>query len=136
MPTQSGIERSKVNSMINKTNYVTKAEQVMRNITNDNSRLTTTKIRKLLSMSAEIYNDASRLIVNELDDDILARIQYLRMQIAYQAGRDRDVKRFVEQSNLLEEIQLIGADKEKLIVFCHYMEALVAYHRFYGGKDN
>lgn len=122
--------------MINKTNYVTKAEQVMRNITNDNSRLTTTKIRKLLSMSAEIYNDASRLIVNELDDDILARIQYLRMQIAYQAGRDRDVKRFVEQSNLLEEIQLIGADKEKLIVFCHYMEALVAYHRFYGGKDN
>lgn len=125
-----------MNNMINKTNYVTKAEQVMEKITNGHSKLTTSKIRKLLSMSAEIYNDAMRLTVDELDDNMQARIQYLRMQIAYQAGRDRDVKKFVEESELMKEIQLIGANKEKLIVFCHYMEALVAYHRFFGGRDN
>ena len=26
-------------------------------------------------------------------------------------------------------------DKEKCIIFCRYMESIVAYHKFYGGKE-
>ena len=40
------------------------------------------------------------------------------------------------KANLLEEIGKFGRDKDRLIVFCHYMEALVAYHRYYGGREN
>ena len=29
----------------------------------------------------------------------------------------------------------ISTNRETLIAFAHYMEALVAYHRYYGGKE-
>ena len=37
-------------------------------------------------------------------------------------------------SSLYDEVH-IGDSKEKFLLFCKYMEALVAYHRFYGGKE-
>ena len=42
---------------------------------------------------------------------------------------------FVDQAGLLGQVSAIGKDRQQLIVFCNYMEALVAYHKFYGGKD-
>ena len=65
-----------------------------------------------------------------------AKLQMLRIRILYEAGRDeRDVKPFVEKSKLLEYIKGIQMNREKFIQFAHYMEALVAYHRYYGGRD-
>ena len=59
------------------------------------------------------------------------------MRIAYEAGRDKDhsVRNFVEKAELFKIIDEIGENKENLMLFCRYMEALVAYHRYYGGKD-
>lgn len=125
------------NEPINKKNYVDIAESVMKNvIKNDkNKKLTTTQIRKFLSMSAELNDRAKKINNNQLNEDIQSDIQYLRMQIAYHAGREKVVKEFVNKSDLLNEIKRIGDSKDKLIVFCRYMEALVAYHRFLGGRD-
>lgn len=120
---------------LTKENYVGEAESVIRQLKKGSYRLTTSKIRKLLALVSELYNDVKRERSNTLNSDWVSRIQYVRMHIAYEAGRDPVVKEFVQQADLLDIIRHIGTDKEKLIIFCHYMEALVAYHRFYGGKD-
>jgi CRISPR-associated protein Csm2 len=120
---------------LTKENYVGEAEKVIQQLKKGPYKLTTSKIRKLLALVSELYNDVKRERSNTLNSDWVSRIQYVRMHIAYEAGRDSAVKKFVEQADLLNVINHIGTDKEKLIIFCHYMEALVAYHRYYGGKD-
>ena len=129
--------------ILTKTNYVDLAEKTIKDLSNRTDRkgrkiplLSTSKIRKILSMSADIYNDAKRIAGDTIDDDMKSRIQYLRMHVAYEAGRDRAVKDFIEAAKLLDIIQEIGCSKEQLILFCHYMEALVAYQRYFGGRDN
>lgn len=129
---------------ISKLNYVDKAENTMRGLkkTRKNSRnrditpvITTSKIRSILSMVSEIYNDTIHSPSDELSDDMCSRVQYLKMRIAYEAGRDENVWWFVKDAEIIELINEIGKSKENLILFCHYMEALVAYHRYLGGKD-
>lgn len=120
-------------------NYVEIAEGVIKNLKRDKKDkilLTTSKIRNILAMVSELYNDAQRLRAETLSEDLVGRVQYLKMRVVYEAGRDGVVRDFVQKAQLLEEISRIGRKKEQLILFCHYMEALVAYHRFLGGKEN
>ena len=98
--------------------------------------LTTSKIRNILSMVSDLYNDTQRFREEKLDDKLYMRTQYLKMRMAYEAGRDNDVDDFIKKAELMEKIGKIGRSKEKLLNFCYYMEALVAYHKFYGGKEN
>ena len=72
----------------------------------------------------------------ELCPDSVARVGMMRVRTAYEAGRDGATKSFVEKARLLQYLKGIGKDREDLIRFAHYMEALVAYHRYYGGKEN
>lgn len=127
---------------INKLDYVEKAEHVIQSLLRENPRtgekkptLTTSKIRNILSMVSQIYNDVVHSKEDKIDVEMQSRVQYLKMRIAYEAGRNRDVKDFVKQAYLLEILSEIGDSKENLILFCNYVEALVAYHRFYGGND-
>ena len=120
-------------------NYVEQAEKVMRKLQeagNGKFKLTTSKIRNILAMVSELYNDTQRLRAETLSDELVGRVQYLKMRVAYEAGRDDVVRDFVEMAQLLGEIDRVGRKKERLILFCHYMEALVAYHKFLGGRDN
>lgn len=120
-------------------NYVERAEKVMRDLQEAGKgriRLTTSKIRNILAMVSELYNDSQRLRAEALTEELIGRVQYLKMRVAYEAGRERDVMDFVKKAAILEEIDQIGRKKEQLILFCHYMEALVAYHKFLGGRDN
>ena len=64
------------------------------------------------------------------------KLMRLRVRMVYDAGRERDVKDFVEQAKLLEYLKGVGDSREEMIRFAHYMEALVAYHRYLGGRDN
>ncbi len=120
-------------------NYVEQAEKVMQDLQaagKGQIKLTTSKIRSIMAMVSELYNDAQRLRAENLSEDLVGRVQYLKMRIAYEAGRERDVMDFVKKAAILEEIGRIGRKKEQLLLFCHYMEALVAYHKFLGGRDN
>lgn len=130
---------------INKENYVDVAEEVISNLKKNNNKyiLTTSQIRNILSMVNEIYNEAIHLQGDTLNDELKTKIQYLRMRMAYEAGRDPGGKNpngvyefIVEKGKLIDNIKTIGNSKENLILFCHYVEALVAYHKFYGGKEN
>ncbi len=123
---------------INALNYVDAAERVilaLKEENNDRLALTTSKIRGLLSMTASIYTDVQRNRSETLSEELQSRVQYLRMRVAYEAGRDAVVKKFVIKAELLEQLSNIRADKERLLLFCRYMEALVAYHRYHGGND-
>lgn len=116
--------------------------------------LTTTQIRKLLSQLNEIYSfvvtmsngNSTKTGVNADENrvtDLVEKMQYFKMRCIYEAGRDNDnvVKDFIIKAKIIEYIESMCADKqyksirEKFILFFRYMEALVAYHRFKGGKD-
>lgn len=114
-------------------NYVKTAERVISDF--DVKKITTSKIRGLLTGISDIYNDVVRIEGDELGKDILKRIEYLKVQFVYSAGRDRGVKEFIEKSKMIEEIDKIGNSKERFLDMARYMEALVAYHRFKGGRD-
>ena len=119
-------------------NYVSQAEAVIKRLIDENGKnkiLTTSKIRKLLAMISDMYTKAKRLKSNTLNSDLLTKIQYFKMHTVYEAGRGSSVKKFVEEAQITDQIDKIKTDREKLILFCHYMEALVAYRKFLGGRD-
>lgn len=116
--------------------YVDRAESVISGMQNQRPVITTSKIRNLLSLVSEIYNVEKLRTERELCPDSVAKVGMMRVRTAYEAGRDAATKAFVEKARLLQYQKGIGNDREALIRFAHYMEALVAYHRFYiGGKE-
>ena len=117
-------------------NYVDKAEEVMLGLKQDRSRLTTSKIRNLYSLVSDIYNSENLRDEPELLPESVTGLNMARIRMVYEAGREQSVKDFLEKARLLAYLKDIGTDRNKLIDFAHYMEALVAYHRFYiGGRE-
>ena len=100
--------------------------------------VSTSKIRNILSMAADIYDNVMQNNSNTLSNDIVSRIEYLRVRMIYESGRDREdkVKKFINKANLIEYAKMIGNDKKKYILFYRYMEALIAFHKYIGGNDN
>lgn len=123
---------------------VAKAEQVIKNLQaqdkNGRINLKTSQIRKILAAinalnnKVQIYKLKNK--TKELSNDLANEIKYQKVMLVYQSGRYPNVvKPFVEKAKLLEEIDNIGASIAKYENFVRYVEALVAYHKFYGGKD-
>ena len=123
---------------LTKINYVDLAEERVQRLKKDkwgNISLTTSKIRNLLSMVSAIYNDVVQTKEDVLSEELQERIQYLRMRFIYEAGRDDSVKDLLEKAEIKKIITEIKDSKERCLLFCRYMEAIVAYHKFYGGRD-
>lgn len=121
-------------------NYVDEAQGFMNKFMDehkkDKNRITTTKIRSILAMVSEIYNEESRRTDEKLSEDSMANIQLLRVRMIYECGRNpSDVKPFIIGSKLINYLLDIGDSRKRFINYAHYVEALVAYHRFFGGKD-
>lgn len=96
--------------------------------------LTVSQIRNLLAMSADIYNEVLEYSDEKLNEKLLDRISYLTVRFYYEAGRNPKVKKFMERATLFDILKRIKT-KEDYINYYHYMEGLVAFHRYYGGKD-
>lgn len=134
-------------------NYVDRAEQVIKKLIKTKERrqrgipvkvqeidLTTSQLRKFLTTVNMINNKVSIYKAKhpgqkELSEELVGEIQYMRVKLVYQAGRERNVKEFMETSELDKYIQQIGGSIKQFEEFSRYVEALVAYHKFYGGKD-
>ena len=86
-------------------------------------------------MISDIYN----IEINRTETTLLPenqnRIQMVRVRLAYECGREDAVKKFVYETDLLSYIKGIHDSRNEFIRFARYMEALVAYHRFYGGDN-
>lgn len=117
--------------------YVTIAEEVILGCVNDGSigKITTTKLRKFFATFSEAYDEVCRTQDEKLTKEQQELITVARVRMVYECGRDRDVKAFIEKSKMISYLLSVGDSKAKFIRYYHYMEAIIAYHRFYGGKD-
>lgn len=129
-------------------NIVDKAELAIKSIgkpdkNNPNKlyiKLKTNQIRKILTAvnilknKVDIYKIAKSK-EKKLDEELQMEIEFLRVNMSYQAGRDNLVREFVEKADLLNMVKDINGDIKAFEKFCKYVEALVAFHKFYGGQD-
>ncbi|EOS81501.1 CRISPR type III-a/mtube-associated protein csm2 [Dorea sp. 5-2] len=97
--------------------------------------VTTSKIRNLLAMTADIYNDVMHIKEEKLPADVKGRIRYLKIRFVYEAGREPGVKNLVERGRILECLDEIRDSKQQFILFSRYVEALVAFRKFKGKRD-
>jgi CRISPR-associated protein Csm2 len=134
--------QKKIVREINKDNYVEEAENVilemkkMKDRGEKNAEITTTQLRNLLAMAADIYNTIMHQNSDALTEEIKSRIEYMKVRFFYEAGRNDGVKTMIEEANLMGVLKNIKGSRENYILFNRYMEALVAFHRYHGGKDN
>ncbi len=129
------MEERKKERVITEENYVEEAEKVIKEI-GYNRDLTTSKLRNLLALSSDIYNMVMQQNKDVLTEEVKSRIEYLKVRFLYEAGRDeKGVKQLVENANLLGVLKNVKGSKKNYILFNRYMEALVAFHRYYGGDD-
>lgn len=131
--------------LINESNYVDKAEETIKNLAKPVERngkllqpkvVTTSKIRNLLAMVSDIYNDVNVQKDDKLSDDIVGRINYMKIRFYYEAGREASVKNLLEKSEALKILDQIGSSKKNYILFSRYMEALVAFKKYYVKNDD
>lgn len=104
-------------------------------------QLTKSQIRKFLAAVNALTNKITVYRTQsgqakELNGALATEVKYLKVKLAYQAARYKGtVGDFAEKAKLKERIDGIGTDMKKYEEFAHFMEALVAYHKFYGGRD-
>lgn len=118
--------------------YVNEAESVIQEMKQTNFResrdtLTMSQLRNLSSLTSNIYDEVQNNDVSQVSD----KLAYLRVQFVYQSGRNAAIKKLVELADILGILKTIQAknDRSTIIRFCRYMEALVAYFKYYGGQD-
>lgn len=128
---------------VNEQNYVDEAERVILTLKDKKDQkgrnvpiVTTSKLRNLLAMSADIYNEVLNQKGDSLSEDVHARIDYLRVRFLYEAGREPAVKNLVNEAGILEVLKKAGTSKKNYILFNRYMEALVAFRKFHVEKDD
>ncbi|WP_302809341.1 type III-A CRISPR-associated protein Csm2 [Megamonas funiformis] len=133
-------------------NIVDKAELAIKSIRKPNKKnhdklvieLKTNQIRKILTAvnilknKVDIYKIANPQ-AKKLDEELQMEIEFLRVNIAYQIGREKGkenlVREFIEKADLLNMVKNINGDIKAFENFCRYIEALVAFHKFYGGQE-
>lgn len=130
---------------VNRLDIIEKAEEVIKKLIrsdrygNKKIFLTTSQIRKFLTAVNVVKNkvDIYKMQPDNdyLSDELALEIQFLKVSILYQSGRENAVKEFVEESDIVKIISGIENDIKKFERFHKYIEALVAYHKYYGGKD-
>jgi len=91
------------------------------------ARLKTSQIRKFLDAVNQIK---SRSFTEEFDFE--REVIFLRPKLAWAAGRQDQVKPLMR---VLDPCMRRVKDGEDFTNFARFVEAIVAYHRFYGGKD-
>lgn len=123
-------------------NYVEIAENVIKKLREKKDQIgrqiplvTTSKIRNLLGVTADIYNEVINSKEEKLSSELVGRINYMKIRFIYEAGREPKVKSLIEEADILQHLKEINGSRKQYILFSHYMEALVAYRKFYGGKD-
>jgi len=128
----------------NYTDYVEEAHQKIKNLKNKNDlNVTVRQLRKILNYANLINNKLLTLevkgeIKDKLPEELKNELRSLKILIIYQSSRKENkstVKKFVDETGLLKKLDDIEDDVNKLKNYFKYLEALVAYHKFEGGKD-
>lgn len=138
-------------------NYVDRADRVIRELSEEASRnrydykmVTTSQIRKFLTevnrISTELFKNRNKDLVSskipdKIPENLQMEIKFLKVRLAYQIGRaggksNNPVRDFEDKAELFKEIDGIGDSLERYENFARYVEALVAFHKFYVGEED
>lgn len=134
--------------MLEENQIVDRAEEVMRTLSQSKKMVTTSQIRKFLTAVNTVKEKISMHRMNNKEEDdslpvsLQAQIKYLKVKLAYQIGRNKNkkesenpVEAFEKEAGLMKWIDEIKGSAKEYDKFSNYIEALVAYHKFYGGRD-
>lgn len=117
---------------LNDGNYARQAEIIMNKYWNKGFKnLTTSKIRSIYALIMNLY---TRIDGEESFQKHRSDIQYLKVRMAYEAGREDSVKSFLDETSLGKAVDKIR-DYDTFVLYCRYAESLVAYFKFFGGRD-
>lgn len=127
------IKLEKVGKTLTGSNYADVANEIMgRGVQDRFKGLSTSKLRSIYGLIMNVYTRVTgpeEFKTNEAD------IQYLKVRMAYESGREHSVREFLDATGLFAALDDVH-DYETFVLYCRYAESLVAYFKFYGGKDN
>ena len=143
---------------------VQKAEQVIKDLINpgngeankgngkkniSQTLISSSQLRKIFSA---VNNLKSKIVVEQIknkpnnqkiSEDLQKEIQFLKAMFMYQAGRNSEqnknkkpVYNFVKRAELIERIEGIGDSLKEFNNFHKYLEALVAFHKYYSNAED
>ncbi|PNZ25818.1 type III-A CRISPR-associated protein Csm2 [Staphylococcus rostri] len=94
--------------------------------------LTTTKLRGLLSNVNRLYTIVFNTTSDELSNEFVNELEYLKIKFYYEASRENAVKIFLSEAKIIEKLDMVIQDRSKtaFLDYCKYFEALVAYAKF------
>jgi CRISPR-associated protein Csm2 len=95
------------------------------------------KTNQVRNVFASVSSLRTKLRVNnKWNDEIRNELVLLKPKLAYAAGRQKNVRVLYELLSKGIQATLNSENKEAgLKNFIQMVEAIVAYHKFYGGKD-
>ena len=73
--------------------YVDEAERIMRSLMSGGKTVTTSKIRNLLSLVTDIYNEENIRTEEKLRPESVVKLNLMRVRVAYECGRDDNRKK-------------------------------------------
>lgn len=137
MPELSNSVSIKLTEKISLTseNYAIFAERIMQASENNKdgwfASLSTSKIRGIYALIMNVY---TRITDEETFEKNKTDLQYIKVKMAYESGRSDVVKKFIQGTGLMTALDAITT-YDQFILYCRYAESLVAYFKFYGGKE-
>ena len=96
--------------------------------------VTTNQLRNILTLINNI-SIKSGFGGDTLSREVQNDIKYLLVKIYYACGRDKSVNSFVNTTKLIELLLCVGDSRDRWLIFSKYVESLVAFHKYLGGKD-
>lgn len=123
-------------------------EVVKKNITTSKDRrgnertllfngLTSSKLRNLLEQVNRLYTIIFNSNDETLSSEFLDELEYLKVKLYYEAGRESSVNEFLTKTLMFPIIDKVIEKKSKkfFLDYCKYFEALVAYAKYYQKED-
>lgn len=92
-----------------------------------NNGLTNSKIRN-------VYGEIKRIQMGEFERE-KSSFYLLKPKVAYALGRDEKNEGLKLFKKIFDKCFEYVTDQESYLNFCNLMEAILAYHKAYGGKD-
>jgi CRISPR-associated protein Csm2 len=98
-------------------------------------KINTNQLRNFFNEVVSIKNNM--LSMNEFNFSLIeSKLILLKPKLAYAAGRQNTIKLFKTFMDEVIDAVLKAKDKKKAIEnFITLNESIIAYHKFYGGKD-
>lgn len=119
-------------SSVTGDNFATVAERLMKAYMDGSGKqLTMTKLRGIYSLVMNIY---ARINCPDDYERHKSDIQYLKVRMAYEAGREDAVKDFLKATGLKNAIDSV-TNFDQFMLYCRYAESLVAYFKYFGGEE-